>query len=61
MTWLTWLGFAVLVAAIAAVAGIQPKGARPVAHTRMMGMARFALLVLCIILASLALRAYTAG
>jgi hypothetical protein len=57
MTWLFWLGLAVLVTAIAAVTGIKPGGTRHVAHTRMMGVARFVLLVILIILAYLAFRA----
>jgi hypothetical protein len=57
MSWLAWLGLAVVVAGIAAVTGLQPKGARPVARTRLMGVARVALLVLVV---ALAYFAYTA-
>jgi hypothetical protein len=57
MNWLFWLGLAVLVTAIAAVTGIKPGGTRHVAHTRMMGMARFVLVIILIILAYLAFRA----
>ena len=57
MTWLVWLALAVLVTAFAAITGIKPTGTRHVAHTRLMGMARLALLVLIIIFAYLALRA----
>jgi len=57
MNWLVWLGLAVVIAAIAAVTGIKPKGTRPVAHTRMMGMGRIALFVIVAILAFLAYRA----
>jgi hypothetical protein len=57
MNWLFWLGLAVLVTAIAAVTGIKPGGTRHVAHTRMMGVARFVLLLILIILAYLAFRA----
>ncbi len=57
MNWLVWLGLAVVVAAVAAVTGIKPKGTRPVAHSRMMGMGRIALLVIVIILAYAAFRA----
>jgi len=57
MTWFVWLALAVLVTGFAAVTGIKPTGTRPVAHTRLMGMARLALLVLIIIFAYLALRA----
>src|SRR5437773_1055564 len=44
MTWLVWLMLAVVVVAVASVTGIQPKGARPVASTRLMGMPRLVLL-----------------
>jgi putative Mn2+ efflux pump MntP len=57
MNWLILLGLAVIIAAVAAVTGIKPKETRPVAHTRMMGMARFVLVVLAIIVAYLAFRA----
>ena len=61
MTWLAWLVLAVIITAIAAVTGIQPKGARPVAHTSLMGVARFALLGILIICAYLALRGRFSG
>lgn len=57
MNWLVWLGLAVVIAVIAAVTGLKPKGTRPVAHTRMMGMGRIALVVIVIIFAYLAFRA----
>ena len=56
MNWLTLLGIAVVVVAIAAVTGIKPRGTRPVAHSRMMGMARIALALFVIILIYLAVR-----
>jgi len=56
MNWLMLLGFAVIIATVAAVTGIKPKETRPVAHTRMMGMARLVLVVLAVILAYLAFR-----
>lgn len=59
MNWLTVLGIAVVVVAIAAVTGIKPRGTRPVAHSRMMGMARIALAIFVIILLYLAFRART--
>jgi hypothetical protein len=61
MTWLVWLGLAVVITAIAAVTGIKPKGTQHLARTRMMGMARLALLILGIILAYLGFRAYPRG
>jgi len=57
MNWLAWLGLAVVVAVFAAVTGVKAKGTRPVAHTRMMGMGRLALVVIVIIFAYLAYRA----
>jgi hypothetical protein len=56
MNWLLLLGLAVVVAAFAAVTGIKPKETRPVAHTRMMGVARFVLGVVAIFLVYLAVR-----
>ncbi len=61
MNWLVWLGLAVVIAAAAAVTGIKPKGTRPVSHTRMMGMARIALVIVVIIFAYLAFRARSGG
>jgi putative Mn2+ efflux pump MntP len=57
MNWIILLGLAVIIAAVAAVTGIKPKETRPVAHSRMMGMARFVLVVLAVILAYAAFRA----
>jgi hypothetical protein len=55
MNWLFWLTLAVI---IAAVTGVKPKGTRHVAHTRLMGVARLALLL---IFAYLAFRARSGG
>ena len=57
MNWLVWLGLAVVVAAIAAVTGVKPKGTRHVANTRMMGVGRIALFAIVVIFAYLAYRA----
>ena len=57
VTWYTWLILAALGTAAAAVTGIKPKGARPVARTQMMGMARLALVVLVLIFVYLAWQA----
>ena len=57
MNWIIWLGLAVVLTAIAAVTGLKPKGTRPVARSRMMGMARIALAVIVVIFAYLAYRA----
>ena len=61
MSWLVWLGLAVLITAVAAVTGIKPRGTRHVARTQLMGMARLALVVLVLIFAYLAFRARTGG
>jgi len=61
MTWLMWLGLAVVITAIAAVTGIKARGTRPVAHTRMMGAARLALAIVAVILLYLAFRARSGG
>ena len=57
MNWLVWLGLAVVVAAIAGVTGIKPKGTRPIAHSRMMGVGRIVLFVIVLIFAYAAYRA----
>jgi hypothetical protein len=57
MNWLVWLGLAVLIAAVAAVTGIKPKGTRHVANTRMMGMGRIFLFIVVVIFAYMAYRA----
>ncbi|HEX8154645.1 MAG TPA: hypothetical protein VF698_16045 [Thermoanaerobaculia bacterium] len=57
MNWLVWLGLAVLVAGIAAVTGVKPRGTRHVAHTRMMGAGRIALFAIVVIFAYLAWQA----
>lgn len=57
MNWFVWLSLAVLITAIAAVTGIKPKGTRHVAHTSMMGVARFVLLIIVVIFVYLAYRA----
>ena len=57
MGWIGWLGLAVFVTMLAALTGIKPKGTRPVARSRMMGVARVILLLLLVIFAFLAYRA----
>ncbi len=61
MSWLVWLGLAVLIGVIAAVTGIKPKGTRHVAGTRMMGIGRLALFFLVALFAWLAYRARSGG
>lgn len=57
MNWLVVLSLAVLVAVVAAVTGIKPDKTRPVARSRMMGMARIVLFVFAVLLAYAAVRA----
>lgn len=57
MNWLVLLGIAVVIAAVAAVTGIKPKGTRSVSHSRLMGMGRLALLAIAVIVAYLAFSA----
>jgi hypothetical protein len=57
MSWIGWLGLAVFVTMLAALTGLKPKGTRPVAHSRMMGVARAILVILLVIFAIMAYRA----
>ena len=57
MNWIIWLSLAVVVTAIAAVTGIKPRGTRPVAHSRLMGAGRVALIIIVVIFAVLAFNA----
>jgi hypothetical protein len=58
MSWLFLLGAAVVIAGIAAVLRLQPKGTRPVSNTKLMGVARFVLFAFALFLAYLAIRAH---
>lgn len=60
MTWIFWLGLAVAIGIIAAVTGMKPSGTRPVARTRLMGVARFVLIVVLLLFLYLAYRGYSA-
>lgn len=59
MTWIFWLGLAVAIGIIAAVTGMKPSGTRPVARTRLMGMARFVLIVVLLLFLYMAYRGYS--
>ena len=61
MTWLGWLGLAVIITAVAPVTGFKPKGTRHVARTSLMGVARIALLIIVAICVYLAFRARSGG
>ena len=60
MSWIFWLGLAVAIGVIAAVTGMKPRGTRPVAQTRLMGVARFVLLVMVLLFLYFAWRGYSA-
>jgi hypothetical protein len=61
VTWLAWLTIAVIVATFAALTGIKPRGSRPVAHTRLMGVARVVLVVAALIVAYMIFGARVGG
>jgi len=49
MTWLVWLALAVVLTAIVAITGIQPKGTRQVGRTGLMSAARVVLAIVILI------------
>jgi hypothetical protein len=57
MNWLIWLGLAVLIGVVAAVTGLKPRGTRPVAGTRLMGVARVILFLIVALFLYMAYRA----
>jgi len=61
VTWLTWLIVALIVATFAALTGLKPKDSRPVARTRLMGVARVVLVVAVLIVVYIAFRARSGG
>ena len=58
MSWIFWLGLAVAIGAAAALTGLKPKGSKPVSNTRLMGVARFILIVMVLVFLYLAYRGY---
>ncbi len=58
MSWLTWLALAVIVAGLAAMTGLKPRGTRQVARTDLMSVARVVLVLIVLILGAVA---YYAG
>ena len=60
MTWMFWLGLAVVLGAFAALTGLKPRGTRPVSNTRLMGVARFVLIVMVLLFLYFAYRGYSA-
>jgi len=61
MSWFLALGLAAALMAVVAITGTQPRGTRPVAHTRLMGVGRGALVVLAVIVAYMAFRMRASG
>ena len=57
MSWLAWFALALVVTVFAAVTGLKAKGTRPVARTQLMGVARWVLLFIVVVLAFLAYQA----
>ena len=57
MSWLGWFALALVITAFAAVTGIKAKGTRPVAHTQLMAVARWVLLLIVLVIAYQAYRA----
>jgi len=57
MSWLFWLGIAVLVGVVAAITGAKPKGTRPLARSRLIGVARVVLWIVVVLVLWLAYRA----
>ena len=57
MDWLVLLGIAVVIAAVAAITGIKPKGSRHVARTKLMGVGRIVLVIIVLIFLYLAYQA----
>ena len=55
MSWIGWIGVALVIALIVAVTGLGPKGGRRVANTQLMTVAR---VVLFLMLAALAYYAW---
>jgi hypothetical protein len=60
MSWIFWLGLAVVIGAVAALTGLKPRGSKPVSNTRLMGVARFILVVMVLVFLYLAYRGYAA-
>ena len=56
MTWLTFLVIAVMIALVAALFGLQPKGGRKVAGTQLMAVGRIVLVIGILIVGWLILR-----
>ncbi|HEY6064772.1 MAG TPA: hypothetical protein VIY96_01360 [Thermoanaerobaculia bacterium] len=58
MSWIFWLGVAVVIGALAALTGLKPRGSKPVSNTRLMGVARIVLVVMVLVFLYFAWRGY---
>jgi hypothetical protein len=61
MSWFFWLAVAVILTAVVAIFGKQPKGTRSIGHTRMMHGARIVLVLMIAIVVYAAFRAHSGG
>ena len=61
MSWLFWLTAAVVVTVLFVVFGLRPRGARPAASSRLMGVARVVLLIIIVVIVYLFLKGRAAG
>jgi hypothetical protein len=61
VNWWVWLSFAAIIAAFVATLALQPEGTRPVARTRLMVVARVALVAFVGLYVYLAYRASGSG
>jgi hypothetical protein len=57
VTWLYWLLVAAIIAGVAAITGIKPRGTRPVEGTHLMGVARVVLVIALAVIAYFVLHA----
>ena len=57
MPWLGWFAIVLVITVFAAVTGLKAKGTRPVARTQLMGVARWVLLLIVLVVAYQAYRA----
>jgi hypothetical protein len=58
MNWLSILGIVVIIVGIVSVLGLNPKGGRPVARTRLMSMARIFLVIFGLIILYLGFKSH---
>ena len=56
MSWLGWFALALVITVFAAVTGIKARGTRHVAGTQLMGVARWVLLLIVLVIAYAAYR-----